>query len=418
MRVGIVGFGMRATLVDEVRASKVPAEVSVICDPAPRAVADAAERCPGVPVVATVEEMLAAGVDAALVLTPDDQHTQPVLACLHAGVPVFCEKPLATTVEDADLILTTAFKTNTRLYVGHNMRHMPVIRLMKELIDAGRIGEVKAIWCRHFVGNGGDYYFKDWHADRSRTGSLLLQKGAHDIDVIHWLAGSFTRKVQAVGDLAIYGLISDRRDRAGERMRDWISTDNWPPTNQQGLNPVVDVEDISMLNMVLDSGVLASYQQCHFTPDYWRNYTVICTAGRIENVGDEQGAKVLLWDRRHLGYAPADEEFLVPEATGGPEDATQCQHGGADQYLIDEFLRFAAEGGMTETSPVAAREAVVTGLVATASLRGAGGLMPVPELAPEIVEYFAGGQPRLPHVDAVPHSGSPEAPRARATIAP
>ncbi len=410
MRVGIVGFGMRATLADEVRASKVPAEVSVICDPAPRAVADAAEYCPGVPVVATIAEMLAVGVDAVLVLTPDDQHAQPVLECLRAGVPVFCEKPLATTLEDADLILTTAFETNTRLYVGHNMRHMPVIRLMKELIDAGRIGEVKAIWCRHFVGSGGDFYFKDWHADRSRTGSLLLQKGAHDIDVIHWLSGSFTRKVQAVGDLAVYGSITDRRDRAGERMREWLSADNWPPMSLEGLNPVVDVEDISMLNMVLDSGVLASYQQCHFTPDYWRNYTVIGTEGRIENVGDEEGAKVLLWNRRHLGSASADEEFFVPEATGG--------HGGADQYLIDEFLRFASEGGLTETSPVAAREAVATGLVATASLRGSGGLMPVPELDPEIVEYFAGGQPRLPRVDAVPHSGPPEAPRARATIAP
>lgn len=56
---------------------------------------------------------------------------------------------------------------------------------MKELIDAGAIGEVKTIWCRHFVGNGGDYYFKDWHAERKNTTSLLLQKGAHDIDVIH-----------------------------------------------------------------------------------------------------------------------------------------------------------------------------------------------------------------------------------------
>ncbi len=392
MRIGIVGFGMRATLADDVQASKVPAEVSVICDPSPRAAADAAKRYPGVPVVATVSEMLATGIDAALVLTPDNQHTEPVLQCLRAGVPVFCEKPLAITVEDADQILTTAFETKTRLYVGHNMRHMPVIRLMKDLIDGGRIGEVKAIWCRHFVGNGGDYYFKDWHADRSRTSSLLLQKGAHDIDVIHWLAGSFTRQVQAVGDLAIYGSITDRRDRTGERMGDWLSTDNWPPTSLEGLNPVVDVEDISMLNMVLQSGVLASYQQCHFTPDYWRNYTVIGTAGRIENIGDEQGAKVLLWNRRHLGHALADEEFVVPEATGGDEGANQHMHGGADRYLIDEFLRFAADGGVTETSPVAAREAVVTGLIATASLRGAGGLMPVPELAPEIVEYFAGGQ--------------------------
>ena len=53
----------------------------------------------------------------------------------------------------------------------------------------GHIGEVKAGWCRHFVGWGGDFYFKDWHADRTKSTGLLLQKGAHDIDVLHWLCG-------------------------------------------------------------------------------------------------------------------------------------------------------------------------------------------------------------------------------------
>ncbi len=62
---------------------------------------------------------------------------------------------------------------------------MDVVRTLRRVIQEGRIGEVKAvIWCRHFVGNGGDYYFKDWHADRSRTTGLLLQKAAHDIDVM------------------------------------------------------------------------------------------------------------------------------------------------------------------------------------------------------------------------------------------
>ncbi len=72
------------------------------------------------------------------------------------------------------------------------------------------IGEVKAAWCRHFVGWGGDFYFKDWHADRRNTTGLLLQKGAHDIDVLHWLCGGFTRRVNALGGLTVYGEIQDR----------------------------------------------------------------------------------------------------------------------------------------------------------------------------------------------------------------
>ena len=69
---------------------------------------------------------------------------------------------------------------------------------MRELIASGAIGRVTSIWCRHFVGHGGDYYFKDWHADRRRSTGLLLQKGAHDIDIMHWLAGGRTDGGQRV----------------------------------------------------------------------------------------------------------------------------------------------------------------------------------------------------------------------------
>ena len=265
------------------------------------------------------------------------------------------------------------------------MRHMPVITLMRGLIQSGRIGQVKAVWVRHFVGHGGDFYFKDWHADRRRTAGLLLQKGAHDIGIIHWLAGAYSERVSAMGALSVYGDITDRRDRAGERMPDWFSMDNWPPTALTGLHPVVDVEDISMVNMQLEGGIFASYQQCHFTPDYWRNYTVIGTEGRIENFGDVAGSEVKLWNRRHAGAADADETFIVPEVP-------DAGHDGADALLVAEFLRFVRHGGLTETSPVAAREAVAAGILATASLRGDSSAIEIPPLDPELVAYFERGQ--------------------------
>ena len=56
-----------------------------------------------------------------------------------------------------------------KLYLGHKLRHMPFVLKMKELIARGDIGELKAGWCRHFVGWGGDFYFKDWHADRTKS---------------------------------------------------------------------------------------------------------------------------------------------------------------------------------------------------------------------------------------------------------
>ncbi|RPK37739.1 hypothetical protein EES40_27115 [Streptomyces sp. ADI93-02] len=102
----------------------------------------------------------------------------------------------------------------------------------------------------------------------------MLQKAAHDIDVLHRLAGGYARDVRALGDLMVYGGNPHRRAPGVPKADDWYTKDgHWPPHTQRALNPVIDVEDVSLLNMRLDNGVLASYQQCHFTPDYWRNYT-------------------------------------------------------------------------------------------------------------------------------------------------
>ncbi|MGI8458342.1 MAG: Gfo/Idh/MocA family protein [Propionibacteriaceae bacterium] len=393
LRVGVVGFGQRAQLWHEAHRpddAVRPSRVVAVCDVSERGRSDARSALPDALVTSDLAALLDA-VDAVLITTPDDQHVAVALAALRAGVAVFCEKPLAITVADCDEILQTAYATGTRLYVGHNMRHMPVVTQLRGLITSGRIGAVKAIWCRHFVGHGGDYYFKDWHADRRRTTSLLLQKGAHDLDVIHWLGGGSGRVVSALGGLTLYGDLPDRTDRTDQRVAEWLSTDNWPPTSQTGLNPVVDVEDLSMLLMRLDNGVYASYQQCHYTPDYWRNYTVIGTAGRIENLGDSPGGQIAVWDRRHDGYAPPDELISIGGATGGHG---ADGHGGADPLLIAEFLRFAADGGPTATSPVAARDAVAVGCVATDSLRSGGGALLVPPVDPALAAYFAAGQVR------------------------
>jgi len=245
------------------------------------------------------------------------------------------------------------------------------------------------VWCRHFVGHGGDFYFKDWHAERAKTTGLLLQKGAHDIDVIHWLAGGYSRDVVAMGGLRVYGDNPHRRtdDPAGRRMGDWFDPAVWPPSRLRDLHPVIDVEDLSMMLARLDNGVLTSYQQCHFTPDYWRNYTVIGDEGRLENFGDGldgDPAVVNVWNRRRSGYRrDADRSIPIPR---------QDLHGGADRALVTEFLRFAADGGPTDTSPIAAREAVAAAVAATTSLRSGGTPTAVPGLDPALVHHFEGRQ--------------------------
>ncbi|WP_248963932.1 Gfo/Idh/MocA family protein [Sphaerisporangium perillae] len=385
LRIGVAGFGLRRSVALEAHRPGRGSRVVAVCDPREEALADA-RRLIGPQVRATGDfaGLLDADVDAVIIVTPDHTHAELAVRSLKAGKPTFVEKPLAITLEDCDLILRTAREERTRLYVGHNMRHMPVVRTMRRLITEGAIGEVKAVWCRHFVGDGGDYYFKDWHADRRNTGGLLLQKGAHDIDVIHWLAGSRTTRVTGMGGLVVYGGITDRTPELPD---DWYDpARNWPPLAQKGLNPVVDVEDLSMMHMRLENGVYASYEQCHFTPDYWRNYTVIGTEGRLENFGDTgAGSVVRVWNAGRRAYDP-EGDLTVPVV------AREGGHGGADQELVGEFIRFARAGGVTDTSPVAARDVVAAGLLATESLRNGSVPLDVPPVDPDLAGYFAAGQ--------------------------
>jgi len=329
--------------------------------------------------------LLARELDAVIIATPDFLHEEQAVAVLARGLALYLEKPMALTIAGCDRILRAAAKTRARLYVGHNMRHMPFVQRMKALVDAGAIGEVKACWVRHFVGHGGDFYFRDWHAERRYTTGLLLQKAAHDLDIIHWLCGGYSRKVNALGALTLYGDLPGRKpDRHGPcHIRPGeMKLTAFPPTRTRGLNHRIDVEDLSTVQMQLDNGVLATYAQCHYTPDYWRNYMVIGTEGRMENFGNgEPGTHVRVWNRRKPGYdARGDATFRLPVSRG--------THGGADPMIMAEFVRFAREGGQTATSPLAARESVATGCMATESLRAGGALRIVPRVSARLAAAF------------------------------
>lgn len=382
LRIGVIGGGGRGGLAVFAHKPGAGSRVTAVCEINPERMAKCREDY-GQDIYGTsdYQALLDQDIDGVFVSTPDFLHEEMALAALGRGLSVYLEKPMAITTEGCDRILNAARDNNARLYVGHNMRHMAFVRKMKEIIDAGTIGEVKTAWCRHFVGYGGDYYYKDWHAERQYSTSLLLQKAAHDIDVLHWLCGGFTRRVNALGALMVYGDAGRDDNPEGPRTRQAEDHKTWPPLSQTHLNARIDVEDVSMMNMELDNGVLACYQQCHFTPDYWRNYTVIGTEGRLENFGNgEDGTRIEVWNTRKPGYSAPDFVHMI---SAGTED-----HGGADPLIVQEFLRFVREGGATDTSPVAARYSVAAGCAATDSIRNGGRVVDVAPLPPELTAYF------------------------------
>lgn len=148
LRIGVIGFGARHDLATHAHRPGEGSAVTVVADPGERGQANAREAFGAdIPIVDTVEELLAGHeVDAVMILTPDFAHASVALRTLEAGIPTFCEKPMAISVEDTDAMLSMAKEKRARLYIGHNMRHMPVVRQMKEIVDSGRIGRVRAIW--------------------------------------------------------------------------------------------------------------------------------------------------------------------------------------------------------------------------------------------------------------------------------
>lgn len=326
-------------------------------------------------------------INTVFIISPDYCHYEQTIAALRAGKHVFLEKPMGITVEECDEILKVAMETGKKLFLGHNMRYFDSILKMKELIDKGDIGEVQSIWCRHFVSYGGDAYYKDWHSEREKITGLLLQKGAHDIDVIHWLAGGYTEKVVGMGKLSVYNRCEKNRQLEGEIRKVSFNKEFWPPLNQEGLSKKIDVEDHSMIMMQLDNGVQASYLQSHYTPDSVRNYTIIGTKGRIENIGDHGKCEIHLFNTRTDSYGEPDAIYKLREKLG--------THGGSDPEIIKSFINFVKYGTPVNTSPVAARNAVAVGYYGTLSLRNDICVREIPKLSQEIIEYFENNQTKI-----------------------
>jgi predicted dehydrogenase len=312
-------------------------------------------------------------IDAIAVTSPDFMHEEHAVAALEADKHVFCEKPLAITIEGCDRILNAWHESGRQLMVGFNMRYMRMFNVMKSIAEDGVIGDIKAVWVRHFVGHGGNFYYHDWHATRENATSLLLQKGSHDIDMIHWITGQYTRRVVAMGSLEFFG---------GDRPDDLVCTEcedleDCPDpyvveTRQEcAFREEVDVEDHNMLLMDLDGGIRAAYLQCHFTPDYARNYTFIGTKGRMECEAIRGDVKVLL-RKGNDPHQMADRTYHVKPAEGG--------HGGADPVIADDFVQMLLTGKEPIATPLAGRMSVAAGVKGAESLRN--GCIPLDIPAP------------------------------------
>ena len=136
-------------------------------------------------------------IDLIDINAPSDAHKAIALAAAAAGKHLFCEKPLALTLEDSREMLEAAEKAGVKHMVGFNYRFAPAIQLAKKLVSDGRIGEI-----HHFRA----VFLQDWIIDPNFPLVWRLQKeiagsgshgdlGAHLIDMARFLVGEFNEVI-------------------------------------------------------------------------------------------------------------------------------------------------------------------------------------------------------------------------------
>lgn len=127
-------------------------------------------------------------IDAVSVVTPEGAHRDPVIEAANAGKHVLVEKPIATTLDDADAMIRAAERNDVKLMVGHILRFTPGYVQIKQAIDDGSLGE--PIWA--YSRRNGSL------AQVRRIGgriSSILFLGIHDIDLLLWYFGGDVDRV-------------------------------------------------------------------------------------------------------------------------------------------------------------------------------------------------------------------------------
>jgi len=194
-RVGFLGGGFIASYHGKMlHTSDADAEIVAVHDPDERKAAAFAEAS-GAEVAASEDDLLDR-VDAVYVCTWTSEHPRLVEKVAARGLPVFCEKPLATNVADARRMVDAVQAAGVVNQVGLVLRDSPVFLLLQALMAEPQTGRVMSVVFRddQFIPIQG-MYDSTWRADVDKCGSgTLLEHSIHDIDLLEMLLGP-ARKV-------------------------------------------------------------------------------------------------------------------------------------------------------------------------------------------------------------------------------
>jgi predicted dehydrogenase len=169
------------------------------------------QRAFGGKVFGSFEEILAdTGVDAVLLATPHSTHWTQIIQAAKAKKHVFCEKPLALSVETASRAVRACADEGVVLAVGHNRRYGRVARKMKSMIDAGECGKVIHVEANYSGNVEGRYPKEHWRVQQDEIpAGGLTPMGLHVIDTLTWILGPIARVVSIAKHQALSYALHD-----------------------------------------------------------------------------------------------------------------------------------------------------------------------------------------------------------------
>ncbi len=346
IRLAIIGTGTRAWAHLAILKSIPGYQVVALADPTPENLDRAATMAPGAKTYTDYGKLLAErkDVDAVVVITPSFLHAEVTVAAFGRGLPVLCEKPMATTVEDANRMIEASRKSGKLLYIGFQKRLVPVTAKMKELVAAGEIGKIALVSGNLFRG---DWNPRSWKYTNPKTGvstnwryltftegSALLEDGVHEIDSLNWMIDDRVVRVTASG----------------------------------GNNVYKDRETVDHVATIIEyaSGVKLSFELCLFAQNAGPAGRRMVLIGS-EGVMYPENGKVAIRKRdgkgvRYVDVVDDTPKSVTANAVGSAQDSETYK-----QYLL--FAQSLREGKAPLVGPDSAKATVKIILLAEKSLR-------------------------------------------------
>ena len=206
-RIGIIGLGGVAQAHLHAFAALEFLNIISVCDVRTEAAEAVAEKY-NAKAFNDYHKLLENGdIELALVLTPASTHREIVEAVASAGIHVFCEKPIAVTLEDGEAMVAACKNAGVKLFYGSCYRYLPAIKKAQELIQAGTIGEIQLMTEQLIGGKGFDAYSElaPIHYPLGGPGGPgmgIVDHGIHLIDIFSWFTDSNIIRVQGNGQIS------------------------------------------------------------------------------------------------------------------------------------------------------------------------------------------------------------------------